>query len=406
MKAERIVELPLLHDHHSHVSLYASFEGLPDIQGLGAEAAMSLLRGLPGDRLTIAKGWRTDRLELGPRELAELPPLVLVNASLHGYALSPRALPFLSEAWPEFAERGESAAWGERNLPRLFEFYGRTAGLDSGKLSSFMSRMEALGLGSLEDMTLAGEEAFAIEAASPYAERIISWASPAVFRDLPEATKGRCAGIKIFLDGSLGARSAALDAPFLDGSEGALLYGDAELGDLLAELASYGTALSAHAIGREAIAQILRCLESLPRAAPEFPAIRLEHAQFISLKQARICKELGIKLSMQPNFSADSVEYTDRLCPRHRSENDPFRMLIDEARFVPGEDLLFGSDGMPHGPEEALRWSLFPAFEGQRLSIDELIAGYGPSLGYPAGAPRPGAAFAIDEAARSIRRAS
>jgi len=29
-------------------------------------------------------------------------------------------------------------------------------------------------------------------------------------------------------------------------------------------------------------------------------------------------------------------------------------MLIDEVDFVPGEDLNFGSDGMPHGVEPAL----------------------------------------------------
>ena len=57
--------------------------------------------------------------------------------------------------------------------------------------------------------------------------------------------------------------------------------------------------------------------------------------------------------------------------------NNPFRMLIDQAGFEPGQDLIFGSDGMPHGIEYALQWSLFPLYPGQRLTVDELVTGYG-----------------------------
>ena len=52
-------------------------------------------------------------------------------------------------------------------------------------------------------------------------------------------------------------------------------------------------------------------------------------------------------------------------------------MLIDDAGYVPGKDLLLGSDGMPHGLVGALQNGLFPPVESQRLSMDELLAGYG-----------------------------
>ena len=166
------------------------FEGLPDVGGLGPEEAMELLRGLPRDRLSLVKGWRTDRLSLGPRgswaALENLPPLILVNASLHGYALSPAALPCIEALWPEFAREGanpvSSAQWGERNLPRLFVFYGRVAGLDEGKLRSFMDSMARLGVGSLEDMTLSGEEALELMSSPPCEGRIRAWATPEVYR--------------------------------------------------------------------------------------------------------------------------------------------------------------------------------------------------------------------------------
>jgi hypothetical protein len=400
MSAASIVRFPYLHDHHSHVSLYASFEGLPDIAALDAVAAMRILEDLPRDRLNLVKGWRTDRLPLGSAALERLPPVIVVNASLHGYALSSSSLPRLRELWPEFAENAAEASWGERNLPRLFVFYGKLAGLDSKKLASFMSKMEAQGIGSLEDMTLAGEDALAVVSSSPFARRIVPWATPEVYRGLSRASRVKCAGVKIFLDGALGARSAALDAPFSDGTEGTLLYHDGELSRLLAELASYSVGLSVHAIGHQAISQVLRCLEALARDNLRFPSVRLEHVQFITENQAKCCKGAGIILSMQPNFNSDSRDYADRLIPRHRAENDPFRMLIDEAGFIPGEDLLFGSDGMPHGIEYALRCSLFPDFEGQRLSLEEFEAGYGAARGIEGD----GSAFLLDEGSRNIRR--
>jgi hypothetical protein len=404
MSEETMLRLPRLHDHHSHVSLYASFEGQPDLGGLDRKAAFELFAGLPRDRLSLVKGWRTDRLALRSEDLAGLPPFIAVNASLHGCLPSPAAIPFLAALWPEFALHAADPAWGERNLPDLFAFYASLAGLEAPKLAAFMRKMEALGLGSLEDMTISGEPALRLLADSPYSRRIFPWATVKVYRALSPESRRSCSGVKIFLDGSLGARSAALDEPFADGSRGFLLYSDAELLALLAELSSYGAALSAHAIGHEAIEQALRCLEGLAREGQGFPSIRLEHAQFISLDQAKRCREGGIALSVQPNFSSDSVDYADRLSPRHRRENNSLRMLIDEAGFVPGADLIFGSDGMPHGPEYALQWSLFPAYEEQRLSLPEFEAGYGPERGKAQGAEGEGSAFSIDYASRRVKR--
>ena len=104
--------------------------------------------------------------------------------------------------------------------------------------------------------------------------------------------------------------------------------------------------------------------------------VRLEHAQMITLEQALLAKKLGIILSMQPNFSPDSAAYSDRLPPHYINANNPFRMLIDEAGFVPGKDLLFGSDGMPHGAAYAAECAEKPPVPGQRLTMQELIAGY------------------------------
>lgn len=394
------VSLPPLHDHHSHVSLYAALEGQPDLYSLNADEAHALLRSLPAERLNLAKGWKTHVVPLSRDFLAELPPVLIVNATLHGYAYSPAAVPFIARLWPEFAARIDDKAWGERSLPDLFAFYGQIAGLDAGKLASFMEKVERLGIGSIEDMSVSGAEALDVIRSSPFAPDISAWATPRIYKGLSSADRAACKGFKIFLDGSLGAKSAGLDVPFLDGTEGYLLYSDEDLESLLGELAAYNTALSVHAIGHRAVDQILRVLGKVEGSGLSFPLVRLEHVQYIREDPARKARDRGYVLSMQPNFSADSVDFSDRLPPRLLRENNPFRMLIDRVGYVPGRDLIFGSDGMPHGIENALQWSLFPAYEEQRLTEDELLRGYGRTDSSPG---TPAANLIIDQDRRSVR---
>ena len=156
--------------------------------------------------------------------------------------------------------------------------------------------------------------------------------------------------------------------------------------------------MAIHANGDAAIDQVVSSVERAAVHAPSRQVIRIEHAQFISESTARRAKSLGLHLSMQPNFSEDSVNYAERLPEGYPARNNPFRMLIDRVGFVPGVDLYFGSDGMPHGAQEALRQSLFPdgAYEAQVLSLDEFIAGYCHDMA-------PGSIdVEIDEAARTV----
>jgi hypothetical protein len=400
----KYIDLPLLHDHHNHVSLYAALEGIPDLGGLEPPAAYALLAAQPRGALSLVKGWRTELLPLGEPELAGLPPLLILNFSLHGYALTPSALPFVAELWPEFAERHADRAWGEAHLPSLFVFDSRVGGLTMEKLRAFMEGLASVGTGSVEDMSTAGSDALKLIASSPYAQRIISWATPLVYKGLGLEEKKRVEGMKLFLDGALGARSAALGESFLGGGEGFLVYREEALLAELARVASASKRVAMHAIGSLAIEQGLTALESLASDGLRFDRPRLEHVQFISLSQARRAKALGVVLSVQPNFNSDSVDYLDRLPQGLAARNDPFRMLIDEAGFVPGEDLVLGSDGMPQGPEYALRMSLFPPVEAQRLSLAEFISGYGKARGLPGAMSPKGIRLEVDEEARSLKR--
>jgi predicted amidohydrolase YtcJ len=385
------------HDRHSHPSFYASLLDCPSLSGLDRDGALTLLRSLPGDRLHTVVGWHSGRLPFSEAELERLPPAILVNFSLHGLALTAPARTMLAERDPELVERHSDGSWCERNLPRLLATYAAAAGLSEGKLDTFMLDLKSKGIETVEDMMLSSGEAWRVMNASRWAGRLRFWATPEIYRDLPPDARSAAQGLKLFLDGALGFRSAALSGTYRGGTRGVLLHGDAELRQRLAQLHPWGRPLAIHAIGDLAIEQGLGVLEELARAGLRFDSIRLEHVQFMTEDQGRRARELGIVLSMQPNFNSDSVDYADRLEPRWREVNNPFRLLIDRCGFRPGQDLIFGSDGMPHGAEYALQWSLFPTHPGQRLTLEELLAGY--DTGVESDGP---VRLSIDGARRSV----
>jgi predicted amidohydrolase YtcJ len=210
-----------------------------------------------------------------------------------------------------------------------------------------------------------------------YFERTRFWTDIETFQALSKPAQQLIYGIKIFVDGVLGSETAALNTPYLTtDKQGVLVYSDKELYRLICEVALFNKALAFHAIGDRATAQIISVLTQINHEYGKIPLIRIEHSQFISQNDAKTAKQLGIILSMQPNFSFDSIQYQDRLSIEYCRKNNPFRMLIDEIGFVPGKNLLFGSDGMPHGVPNALESALFPPFPEQALTLDEFVAGY------------------------------
>lgn len=236
--------------------------------------------------------------------------------------------------------------------------------------------MLSVGVWYAEDMLLPHKDLVGLIEQMGFGNRTRFWADEDTLKTLSDAELKQIAGIKLFTDGAIGASTAAISERFVTGEEGVLIYRDDELYKQMHKLGEYNLPFAIHAIGDVATAQVVNTLARLRQHNPEFPAVRMEHCQFIDLEIAIKAKALGVVLSMQPNFNSDSIHYADRLPDAFLTNNNPFRMLIDEAGYVPGEDLLFGSDGMPHGAEYALQQVLFPPFAAQRLTIEEFKSGY------------------------------
>lgn len=228
-------------------------------------------------------------------------------------------------------------------------------------------------------MLLVDEHEIELFDESGLADRTRFWAAPDTFESLSDAAKGRVHGLKLFTDGALGSRTAALQRSYLGaGTEnrGLLIYSDEALQRTVTHCLATKNALAIHAIGDRAIEQVISTIEQVGGSNRKQQAVRIEHVQMIDRSLAQRAKSLGLCLSMQPNFNSDSIDYSDRMDAGYCEMNNPFRMLIDDVGFVPGEDLILGSDGMPHGARVALQQSLFPSQPEQRLSLEEFIAGY------------------------------
>jgi predicted amidohydrolase YtcJ len=374
-KMERI---PLLKDSHTHPYLYAALGNCLDISSITGkkEAVSRITERFATEEFVIVTGWYNSSFGFEDDELDVLPPLVIFNISLHSMLMNAAARKRLAGSFPQVVENYLNGGWVERNAPLVLDFMVKTKPCGVGGLRSYFAGLARLGVWYAEEMSLQGDAEVELFREASLIDRTSFWTSPDTFCAMGGEARKDVRGIKLFADGAVGARTAMLEERYLSGEEGVLVWSDDELRDLIEGASSTGKSLSVHAIGNTAIDQTLRVLEQVRDCRRVFPEIRMEHCQFISPQAALKAKSMDLILCMQPNFSLDSTCYADRLPESYRLRNNPLRMLIDEAGFVPGRDLLFGSDGMPHGIRSALESALFPPLDGQRLTLDEFIAGY------------------------------
>ncbi|MCP5108028.1 MAG: amidohydrolase family protein [bacterium] len=372
------ISIPLLRDHHNHPSIYGALYDCIDLQETrDKKKAVDMLSALDKETVSVVLGWNSGFYTFSPEELKRFPPVVIVNISLHSFIMTPSAEDILREKYPGIVANYKDASWYEKYFPGLLIFLANLAEFTEEKMKTFFDHLFRLGVYYAEEMHLPGENVLSIIRSSSYAERTAFWTNPDTFKTLSAETQKHIKGLKFFTDGALGAGTAAMKEPYRNGKMGELLFSDRELYRVLADGASTCKAAAIHALGESASAQVVRTLRKLNADGIWFPLVRMEHCQFIDEADACVARDLGVILSMQPNFSIDSTIYADRLQGHYLEWNNPFRMLIDRVGFVPGEDLILGSDGMPQGAEEALHSSLFPPFPQQRLTLDEFIAGYG-----------------------------
>ncbi|WP_435175764.1 amidohydrolase [Halorussus sp. AFM4] len=202
----------------------------------------------------------------------------------------------------------------------------------------------------------------------------------------------RVGAIKTFTDGSLGGRTAKLSEPYADvegAGEGADTESAAaddgtgsatgqwvvppeELRDLVDEADGAGFQVTAHAIGDEAVDEVLSAYEATgdPGAARH----RVEHAELADDAAVERFAESGVVASVQPNFLKWAREgglYDDRLGTERRERSNRFADLL-----AAGAPLAFGSDCMPLDPLFGVHQTVNAPAERQRLPVTEALRAY------------------------------
>ena len=188
----------------------------------------------------------------------------------------------------------------------------------------------------------------------------------------------RLGGLKIFCDGALGARSAALSKPYSDDKDnkGMLVRNKRDLDDLTSRAHEAGLQLAIHAIGDVGIGVAIKSIASaLERDRRRNHRHRIEHLELPTPAHINAMRRMGLIASMQPNFVGEwggtGGMYISRLGHSRTSRNNPFREILDA-----GVRLVFGSDCMPFFPMYGLSSATNAPFPAQKISPIEALAAY------------------------------
>ncbi len=159
-----------------------------------------------------------------------------------------------------------------------------------------------------------------------------------IYKPLKINDKLKLIGIKILLDGSLGARTARLYEPYFDDPEtrGTLLYNEEELEKLILKAKKKKLQVAIHAIGDEAIDKALNIIEKVyGKKAKDF-RIRIEHASLLNKEIIEKMRKIGIIASIQPHFIISDFWAVKRLGERRSKYLYPFKTLFKKGIIITG----------------------------------------------------------------------
>jgi predicted amidohydrolase YtcJ len=149
--------------------------------------------------------------------------------------------------------------------------------------------------------------------------------------------------VKLYADGALGSRGAALLADYADdpGNQGLLFAPDDGLQEQMRRVLSCGLQVAVHAIGDRANRQVL---DAYARLLPEFPhnpgRHRIEHVQILAPADLPRFATLGVITAMQPTHATSDMYWAgERLGEERLAGAYAWRSLADS-----GAILAFGSD--------------------------------------------------------------
>jgi predicted amidohydrolase YtcJ len=205
----------------------------------------------------------------------------------------------------------------------------------------------------------------------------------------------RVGGIKLFMDGALGARTAAMLEPYegYPDNLGILTTEREELADQARRATAGGLSLAIHALGDRANRIVLDELAAAGTDSDTGLRHRIEHVQVLHPDDVGRLADLGVIASMQPIHAVQDAPMADRYWGDRCRTSYAWKSLLDT-----GAVLAFGSDSPVEdlnpflGIQAAVTRTCPDGYSGsggwypeQALSVDEAVKAYTEGAAYAVG---------------------
>jgi predicted amidohydrolase YtcJ len=363
VRAPRGLVCPGFHDAHAHLAALALARREIDLHGLDLagilDAVCRAAASRPRDKFLVGRGFDPELFRgagRGPRALlddaARETPVLLRSHDYHSAAMNTlgmRRVGFLPTP-PEID--GGSVDRGADGLPdgmtrekaaiaASVAAEDLTTAETADAVAAVLPELHRAGVTAVHEMSGSRVHAplRALDADGRLALEVYATVSPGDAAVEELRAPGRAftvVGMKAFLDGALGSRTAHLLEPYEGETahRGFEVLSPDETRRIVAETAAAGLPSFLHAIGDAAVRAALDALEAAPG-----PRHRVEHAQMIHDEDLPRFARAGIVASMQPVHMALDAPLVHRHWGARSREAFPTRRLLDA-----GAAVAFGSD--------------------------------------------------------------
>jgi predicted amidohydrolase YtcJ len=195
--------------------------------------------------------------------------------------------------------------------------------------------------------------------------------------------------IKLYADGALGSRGAALIEPYSDdpGNRGLTLTSSEKMKEVVQQALTHGFQVCTHAIGDRGNSVTLGVYSDVLKANPakaRDARLRIEHAQIVDPADIPRFHELGVIPSMQPTHCTSDMYWAEaRVGPKRILGAYAWRSFLDSGSIIPG-----GSDFPVEGPnplygfyaaitrQDHNGWPDSGWYAGQRMTREEALKAF------------------------------
>ncbi|HYR69868.1 MAG TPA: amidohydrolase [Candidatus Acidoferrum sp.] len=191
--------------------------------------------------------------------------------------------------------------------------------------------------------------------------------------------------VKLWLDGALGSRGAALHSPYCDdpANTGLVRVPPEDVERLTREVSARGFHVWVHAIGDRANTMVLDVFERVRAVGGPQSRLRVEHAQILTPADMPRFARLGVVPSMQPTHCTSDMRWAgERLGPERLAGAYAWRSVLDAGAYIAGGSDFPVEDANPfHGLHAAVtrrpREGDDPGWQpAQRMTREEAVRSF------------------------------